>query len=237
MKVFRVCFCLFLGISLVLSVGVVQADPEENSSRIQNLEIRVDNVEIQTQNPDADTLDGLDSTDLALSGHNHAGTSSTQYLSFSFLGATESCTVPVYNFWESIDEYDQFATADTSVMWMGRSAVYSPSFTWSCNIFIPVQLPDGAVVVEFGMLYYDETDGDPAIRASLQRTMGDPLGMTIAKIIPSGDSALPQYAWSTSVNEARSMIDNTRFGYHIVGHLWGGENMALLSAFVGYEMP
>ena len=47
MKVFRVWFCLFLGISLILSVGVVRADSEENSSRIQNLETRVDNLENQ----------------------------------------------------------------------------------------------------------------------------------------------------------------------------------------------
>jgi len=38
MKVFRVSFCLLLGISLILSVGVARADPEENSSRIQGLE-------------------------------------------------------------------------------------------------------------------------------------------------------------------------------------------------------
>jgi len=91
------------------------------------------------------------------------------------------------------------------------------------------------------MLYYDETDGDPAIRASLMRNMGDTTmgdqGMTIVKIVPSGDSIQPQYTWSTSVREARGVIDNTRFGYHIVGYLWGGEDMALLSAFVGYEMP
>ena len=73
MKVFRVCFCLLLAMSLLLSVGVAQADPEENNSRIQNIEIRVDNLEIQTQNPDADTLDGLDSTDFADSSHTHPG--------------------------------------------------------------------------------------------------------------------------------------------------------------------
>ena len=47
MRVFRVSFCLLLGISLILSVGVAQADPEENSSRIQNLETRVVNLENQ----------------------------------------------------------------------------------------------------------------------------------------------------------------------------------------------
>jgi hypothetical protein len=41
MKVYRVCFGLLLGISLIISVGVAQADPEENSSRIQSLEVEV----------------------------------------------------------------------------------------------------------------------------------------------------------------------------------------------------
>jgi hypothetical protein len=242
MKIFKVWLVLLLGMSLVLSVGVAQADPEENSSRIQNLETRVDNLEIQGQNPDADTLDGFDSTDFALSGHNHAGNSSTQYLSFSFLGGTANCSEHVYNIWAPIDDvYMQFANADTSVGWMGRSSLYSGCYGCSCAVFIPVQLPDGADVVEFGMSYYDETVGDPAISASLMRNMdapdvGDP-GATLVKIKPPGGPHLPQYAWSPCVKGARCVIDNTRFGYHIKGNLWGGESMALISAFVGYKMP
>jgi hypothetical protein len=73
------------------------------------------------------------------------------------------------------------------------------------------------------------------------RNMGDTttgdLGFTLEKIIPSGDSPLPQYAWEPCVKGARCVVDNTRFGYHIKGNLWGGENMALISAFVGYKMP
>lgn len=43
MKVLHVLFVLLLSISLILSVGVVRADPEENSSRIQGLEMDLAN--------------------------------------------------------------------------------------------------------------------------------------------------------------------------------------------------
>ena len=70
MRVFRVCFCLLLGISLILSVGVVRADSEENSSRTQNLEMDLANETAARIDKDADLQQQISSGNSA----NYSGT-------------------------------------------------------------------------------------------------------------------------------------------------------------------
>lgn len=187
---------------------------------------------------DADTLDGSDSSDFALSSHSHSSSSTTQYISVSFLpgvpiNAFYAQSNKISNIWS---DGDQFANADTSIVWVGRSAIYATTTSY-IPLYVPVQIPHGANVVEFGILYYDEIPGDPTIVSYLQRTLGSPDGLRLATVRGTVADIVPQYAWTTSINPVTKMIDNTSYGYHIRGQVYGQEPMALLSAFVGYVMP
>lgn len=168
--------------------------------------------------------------------------SASSYISVSFLPGVDAWpwreSGKVTNIWDPISgDLDQFANADTSVWWVGRSAAYSHPSGQYVPIYLPVQLPDGAVVVKFGILYYDETGGDPTKSlAYLQRTRGDPSGLRIATIKRAGGSPQLQYAWTTNINPDRAVIDNSTQGYHIRANLYGGEPTAVLTAFVAYEM-
>ena len=187
---------------------------------------------------DADTLQGYSASDFALASHSHSSSSTTQYVSVSFITG-----VPMTNFWDETtktanvwSDGDRFANADTSVMWVGRTAYYASTSHYQ-PFYVPVQIPHGAVVVEFGILYYDETAGVPELRSYLERTLGSPDGLKIAKVYGTTADIVPQYAWTTSVDPVAAVIDNTLYSYDIRGQVYGQEPMALLSAFVGYQMP
>ncbi len=165
------------------------------------------------------------------------------FISVSFLpgvDAWDNRTRKVTNMWDTInDDLTRFANADTSEWWVGRSAFYS-SFVpgEKAPIYVPVQIPDGAVVVKFGLLYYDEDGGDSTeSMAYLQRISGDSSGLRLATIYRAAvGSTQLQHDWTTNINPDRAVIDNSAYGYHIRGVLRAWQPTALLAAFVEYEM-
>ena len=163
-------------------------------------------------------------------------------ISVSFLAGVDAWpwgeSGKITNIWDPIGgDEDQFANADTSVWWVGRSAAYSAPSGQKVPIYMPVQLPDGAVVTGFGIQHYDELGGDPTKSlAYLQRNLGDSSGLRLATIRRGGWSRRPQYRWTSDINPERAVIDNSRYGYHIRVNLSGGESTAILTAFVEYEM-
>ena len=192
----------------------------DQSSRIAHLEEAI--VDLQGQ---------ID----ALPGPQNSG-----YLSISFLAGVDAwpstATGKVANIWYDVD---QFANADTSHYWQGRSAYYTAPFVEKQPVYLAVQLPDEAVVTDFGLLYYDETGGDPTPSlAYLRRNPGDSSGAILARIIRRDEGSLqPHSAWTSDIHPDRAVIDNSTYSYYIRGNLRGGEPLAFLSAFVRYEMP
>jgi hypothetical protein len=321
-KVFRACFCLLLGISLILSVGVVQADPEENSSRIQNLEsdlvhetearIEADSIEAvarsqadallrelvaaeaQTRMTDDNTeavtrsladialQQQIDNVELLAGPQGVPGVNGTTgppgpqgqpgaqgmqgiqgpsgprgpagppggtgpasgYVSVSFAGGvahnTEVETVRALNYFESSTDYSLYANANPSVWWYGRAL---PPSTFSSDyavIILPIQLPDGATITEFGLIYYDENEDAYPVKSKLTRVPGDPGGgkFTIASINSVVSSDVPEYAWTTNIDPTMAVVDNSNYSYLVRGNLYyqAVPDTALISAIVGYEM-
>jgi hypothetical protein len=189
---------------------------------------------------DADTLDSYGSSDFALSSHSHSGISATQYVSVSMVagvsGNQDRTTIKAQNFWDPInDEYGQFANADTSVWWEGRANV-GPT---NDNIYVPVQLPNGATIVEFGFVYYDESDDTITVNAALRQSVGY---VTLVRIKPTGIANVPQYAWTTSISPTYALVNNTLNSYHIRCNISAPAvpfvpDVAVISAIVGYKLP
>lgn len=194
---------------LTLCIGPDIAWAEDTSSRIYQLESQVD--------------------DLALSSHSHSGQSSTQYYSVSSRShGYVSNMMPA-----EVDDGDHFANADTGVWWDGLSPSGIDS-THNGVVFLPVQLPMGAVITEFGIVYYDEIADPHPVKAWLRRT---PEKKNIATIASTGDAFTPQYTWTTSIDPFAATVDNSSYSYHIRVAIKGGLDMAIISAMVGYKMP
>ena len=138
------------------------------------------------------------------------------------------------NLW-TIDEQEQFANADTSVCWEG--VIFSSMDTAEEKIWVPVQLPDGATITGFQIVYYDERDDGFGVRAQLRRNISFGKDFPFASITSTGISYMPQYAYTTSIDPDFAVVDNSLYSYGIRGKLYGGTDTVLISAMVKYEFP
>ncbi len=178
---------------------------------------------------DADTLQGYSASDFALASHSHSSQSSTQYISVSFLGGGYNWNMAKV----AVDDDDNFANADTSMWWEGLSPSLIDS-TYRGVVYADIQLPDGATITEYGMVYYDEIGDSHTVFSQLRKT---PEKKGIATIRSTGIAFTPQYAWTTSIDPAVAVVDNSSYSYHIRAQMQGGLDMAVISAMVGYVIP
>ena len=181
---------------------------------------------------DADYLDGMEASSFALSSHSHNSSSSTQYYSVS---STFHGFIHQMEFLMVSDE-EHFANADTSVWWVGLS----PSGIDSTSrgvVYMPVDLPTGAMITEFGIVYYDERVDSWPVKAKLRRTPEYEKINNIANIESTETDFIPQYAWTTSIDPLAATVDNSTYSYYIRAQLQGGVDLAIISGMVGYKLP
>ena len=155
-------------------------------------------------------------------------------VSVSFVAGVESYSRPTDKFqheW-SIDEQNQWANADTSLWWEGRTMPATATSLESAHLFIPIQLPDGATITELGAIIYDEKDDGQGTRVTLRRSVGND---GVAGVNSTQLSLRPQYISTTNINPASAVVDNSTYSYHIRGNLYGESDIVLISAFVKYE--
>lgn len=210
----RLTCVIFLSAILTLCMGPNIAWADDTSSRIYNLESRVEALESQAQE-------------------------TTGYVSVSFLTGWDrsgsGTTRAVENMW-TIDEQSQFANADTSFCWEGKMSTSWDPTTYS-GIYVPIQLPHGATITEFQLVYYDEKDDGIGVRAALRRSISTGVDFAFAFLKSTGISYTPQVASITSIDPNFAVVDNSLYSYSIRTNLFGGTDTVAISAMVKYELP
>lgn len=209
---------LWVGVS-VLAIMVVYMGPgtvwaEDTSSRIYQLESRIEALESQVQE-------------------------STGYVSVSFMTGWErygpGTTIMVENMW-TIDQQYQFANADTSLCWEGRTATsWDPADR--AGIYLPIQLPQGATITEFQLVYYDERDDEIGIKGTLRRSISTGVDFAFVFLKSTGISYTPQVVSTTSIDPEFAVVDNSLYSYSIRANFYGGTDVVAISAIVKYELP
>lgn len=171
-----------------------------------------------------------DAADYALLGHTHdvSEITGSGHVSVSFLGGGYNWNMSKV----AVDDDDNFANADTGVWWEGLSPSLIDS-TYRGVVYADIQLPDGATITEYGMVFYDEIGDSHTVFSQLRRT---PEKTGIALIKSTGIAFTPQYAWTTSIDPTAAIVDNSSYSYHIRAQMQGGLDMAVISAMVGYVM-
>lgn len=172
-------------------------------------------------------------------GVSQAGVPNNGFISVSFTAAvavdSEPETIRVSNHFDTIDDWNQFANADTSFWWEGRALPSYLDSSVSTAVFVPIQLPDGAIIDEFGLIYYDEKDDAYPVKAWLRRNVGKP--RTVAKLTTLTASYAPQTISTVEIRDVLEVVDNSKSSYSIKAELYGGADTAVLSAFVKYYYP
>jgi hypothetical protein len=158
--------------------------------------------------------------------HDVSDITGSGYISVTFLGGGYNWNMAKV----AVDDDDNFANADTSMWWEGLSPSLIDS-TFRGVVYADVQLPDGATITEYGTVYYDEIGDSHTVFSQLRRT---PEKKGIATIRTTGIAFTPQYAWTTSIDPAVAVVDNSSYSYHIRAQMQGGLDMAVISAMVGY---
>jgi hypothetical protein len=213
----------------------VETEVTNNASDIASNAASISDLKI---NSNALTLEGRPASDFADSSHTHSEVKSG-YVSVSFMTGWDRTSKPAtrraINIW-SIDDPSQFANADTSFLWEGRMSL-SADTTSSSTVYVPIQLPDGATITEFQLVYYDEKDDGIGIRSSLRRSPSFGPVLTGALIDSTGISYAPQYA-NTTIEPVFAVVDNSLYSYCIRGDVYGGgTDTVLISAMVQYDLP
>jgi hypothetical protein len=139
------------------------------------------------------------------------------------------------------DEYQHQGIAgyaDSTVLWNGWMSAETDTSVFS-KFFVPIQLPDGATITSFHIVAYDNDptyDGLVRFRASgpIARGTG---GYRVATSHLSTDGAanVPRTFTTDSINPSLALVDNLQYSYYLEGNLYGGTDVVLMSAVVGYE--
>lgn len=228
MRVLNLWLALFIVMSLALPVGMVQADSAENNSRIQNLEVDLVNEKEARIEADSYLQDQID---------NLPGGPAGGYVSVSFIPPT----VYFDSFRREVNVSDDphkmnGVPASPSVVWNGLMHA-STSTGVSARYFVPVQLPDGAVITSFHVVAYDndpDYDGRVNFYRSSAASGGNGYNILSDKLWTSGSSNIPQTFTADSIVPSLALVDNLKFSYSVETRLWGGTDVVMLSAVIGY---
>jgi hypothetical protein len=246
--------------SLILSVGVAQADSEENSSRIQNLEVDLDNetaTRIMVDNSLQDQIDNIELTPGPPGPQGNPGPAGPQGPpgpSGEVIPTSGYVSVPLMPTWTKYgtvkreicyspdpEDYHHHnmngAYADPSVRWNGWMNA-DPNLGSSTKYYVPIQLPDGAVITSFHIWAYDNDptyDGRVHLRMSGPTTGG--AGYTIAApgaLWTSGTGDVPRKFTADAIKPSLAVVDNSKYSYNLEVRLWSGTDVVAMSAVVGY---
>jgi len=172
-------------------------------------------------------------------GTSGAAVPTSGFISVSFTAAvaedSDVDTKRVTNHFDTLEDWNQFANADTAFWWEGRALPSYYDSTVSTKVYVPIQLPNGAIIDEFGLIYYDEKDDAFPVAARLRRNVGKP--RTVAAVTTLTTSYTPQTISTVEIREDLEVVDNAGSSYSIQGVLYGGADTALISAFVKYYFP
>jgi len=255
-------FCM----AVILAAGIGWADEINNNSRIQNLEVdladetttriivdnslqdQIDNIELTPgpQGPQGDPGPTGPQGDLGPQGP--PGSSSevvptSGYVSVPLMptwtkyGAVkrEACYSP------DPDDYHHHnlngAFADPSVRWHGWMNA-DPNIGSSTKYYVPVQLPDGAVITSLHFWAYDNDpayDGRVIFRMSGPTTGGAGYSITMPpSLYTSGTGDVPRKFTAGAIKPSMAVVDNSRYSYNLEVRLWSGTDVVAMSAVVGY---
>jgi len=255
-------FCM----AVILAAGIGWADEINNNSRIQNLEVdladetttriivdnslqdQIDNIELTPgpQGPQGDPGPTGPQGDLGPQGP--PGSSSevvptSGYVSVPLMptwtkyGAVkrEACYSP------DPDDYHHHnlngAFADPSVRWHGWMNA-DPNIGSSTKYYVPVQLPDGAVITSLHFWAYDNDpayDGRVIFRMSGPTTGGAGYSITMPpSLYTSGTGDVPRKFTAGAIKPSMAVVDNSKYSYTLEVRLWSGTDVVAMSAVVGY---
>lgn len=173
---------------------------------------------------DADTLDGHTSSDFITAGGD------------TMSGAL---TVPKINYSSPRTHYftvgSEAFVPTTNVDYTngsGTGGAFRHSGTG--NLMAPVHLPQGAVVTEFTVYYYDNSSQDMSVTLFLQRLTGNSYA-TMARVETSDT---PGYDNDTTTTIANETIDNTDKSYLVSAYCnsWDGSNLKVKGAVISYTI-
>jgi len=129
------------------------------------------------------------------------------------------------------------AYADTSVRWNGWMNA-DPNIGSSTKYYIPVQLPDGAVITSLHFWAYDNDpahDGRVVFRMSGPTTGGAGYTMTTpGSLWTSGTGDVPRKFTAGAIKPSLAVVDNSKYSYTLEVRLWSGTDVVAMSAVVGY---
>jgi hypothetical protein len=157
---------------------------------------------------DADLLDGVHASSFARTNHTHSG---VQYFTVG-----SEAFVPGSN----VDYYNTYGNGGAHIV-SGTGALVAP-----------VHLPNGAVVTEFRVYYYDNSSADLNVWLQLQRFSAGygPMG----EVVTAGT---PGYGSGTDTTIENATIDNTSNSYLIYAYsdAWSS-NLMIKAAVVVYSV-
>ncbi|MEZ4732849.1 MAG: hypothetical protein R3E79_37570 [Caldilineaceae bacterium] len=187
---------------------------------------------------DADRLDGQDSTAFAAAGHTH----DAAYVNTT--GDTMSGVLTVPRVAYSAPRTHNFIVGSEAfvpgsnvayVNTYGQGGAYISSAI-SAALVAPVHLPQGAVITNFTIFYYDNSAS--ALSVTLDRqSMTAGFFSGVATIATTGASATYRTASTASISSP--VVDNTQFSYLI--YAWadpwdGSSNLRIKGALITYTI-
>jgi hypothetical protein len=161
------------------------------------------------------------------SGGSEAIAQTSGYVSIAFMSAVPDSTSNILRYTNYSEK--QHANADTTVSWNGVAL----GLGGNANVYVPIQIPDGAIITEFGITAYDELDDAYPAKAWLKRSPGGPSNRTTMASVETTETAfVPQTVSTTDIEPSTVMVDNSIFGYVIRADLKTGADLAYISAYI-----
>jgi hypothetical protein len=193
---------------------------------------------------DADKLDGQDSAAFAAAAHTHDGRyyleseSDARFVNVG--GDTMSGTLTVPRIAYSTPR-TQYLVIGGEGFVPGSNVPYANTYgnggayiaSGSGALVAPVHLPQGAVVTELKVFFYDTSASDMSVTLDLQGLVGGYGAM--AQVSSAGISG---YGNQTDASIASPTIDNTRNSYLVYAYCtaWDGGNLRIKGALITYTI-
>jgi len=192
----------------------------------------------------ADLLDDLDSSAFAPSSHDHDGRYHTEGESDSRFvnatGDTMSGALAVPRITYTFPRTHYFVVGSEGFV-PGSNVDYQNTYgnggayivSGFGALVAPVHLPDGAVVSEFEVFFYDDSGSDMTVYLNMQGMSGGYVIM--AEVSTSGT---PGYASQVDTTISGNPIDNTVGSYLVYAwcNPWDGSNLMIKAALITYTI-